>query len=183
MKILFDLLPVAVFFAVFKISGIFAATAVAIVTTVLQIGWARWKQRKVEPMQWISLGVIVVFGGATLILRDETYIKLKPTVLYWLITLSLMIALYGFGKNPMRAMLGKQLELPEPVWSWVNIAWAGFFAAMGGLNLYVARNFTTDAWVNFKLFGFTGLMLVFVVAQGLFLARYMNDDPKAPENH
>lgn len=181
MKILFDLLPVAVFFAVFKIYGIFAATAIAIVTTALQIGWTWWRQRKVEPMQWISLGVIAVFGGATLILHDETYIKLKPTVLYWLITLSLMIALYGFGKNPMRAMLGKQLELPAQVWAWVNMAWAGFFAVMGGLNLYVARNFSTDTWVNFKLFGFTALMLVFVIAQGLLLARYVQDD--ATENH
>ena len=180
MKILFDLLPVAAFFAVFKIYGIFAATAVAIAITVLQIGWEWWRRRKIEAMQWISLGVITVFGGATLLLHDETYIKLKPTVLYWLITLSLVIALYGFGKNPMRAMLDKQLALPNSIWAWVNNMWAGFFAVMGGLNLYVAHNFTTDTWVNFKLFGFMGLMFVFVIAQGVFLSRYIKDD--APEN-
>ena len=177
MKIFFDLLPVLVFFLVYKLAGIYAATAVAIATTCLQIGWGWWRKGKVEPMQWISLGVIVVFGGATLILQDETYIKLKPTVLYWLITVTLLLAVHGWGKNPIRAMLGAQLELPEHIWMRLNAAWAVFFGVMGGLNLYVARTFSTDTWVNFKLFGFTGLMLVFVVGQGLLLARYVDQDP------
>lgn len=176
MKIFFDLLPVALFFAAYKFAGIYAATGVAILATFLQIAWAWWRHRKVETMQWIALGVIVVFGGATLLLHDETYIKWKPTVLYWLIALGLLVSLHGFRKNPMRAMLGAQLALPEPVWTRLNAAWAGFFALMGGLNLYVARSFSTDTWVNFKLFGFTGLMLIFVVAQALLLSRYVNDD-------
>jgi intracellular septation protein len=175
MKLFFDLLPVALFFATYKFAGIFAATAVAIATTVVQIAWAWWKHHKVDTMQWVSLAVIAIFGGATLLLHDETFIKWKPTVLYWLISLGLLVSLYLFGKNPMRAVLGAQLSLPEPVWARVNGAWAGFFALMGGLNLYVARNFSTDTWVNFKLFGFGGLMLVFVVAQGLMLARYVDD--------
>lgn len=176
MKIFFDLLPVFVFFATYKIAGVFAATAVAIVTTFLQIGWSRWRHRTVEPMQWIGLGVITVFGGATLILHDETYIKLKPTVLYWVVALILIVSSRAFHKNPMRAMLGKQLDLPEFVWSHLNTAWAGFFALAGGLNLYVARNYSTDTWVNFKLFGFSSLMLVFVIAQALYLSRYVSDD-------
>lgn len=176
MKIFFDLLPIAIFFVAYKVAGIYAATAIAIVVTVLQIGWTWWRQRKVDAMQWVGLGVIVVFGGATLLLHDETYIKWKPTVLYGLIALGLAVSQIGFGKNPMRAMLGKQLELPGPVWSRVNLAWAGFFAAMGGLNIYVAQKFSTDIWVNFKLFGFTGLMLVFIVAQALLLSRYINDE-------
>ena len=176
MKIFFDLLPVALFFATYKFAGIFVATAVAIATTMLQIVWVWWRHRKVDTLQWVGLGVIVVFGGATLLLHDESYIKWKPTVLYWLITLVLLVSLHGFRKNPMRAVLGAQLSLPEPVWSRLNAAWAGFFALMGALNLYVARSFSTDTWVNFKLFGFMGLMLVFVVAQSLLLARYVNDD-------
>jgi intracellular septation protein len=175
MKLFFDLLPVALFFAAYKFAGIYVATSVAIATTVLQIAWAWFRHHKVETMQWVSLGVIIVFGGMTLMLHDETFIKLKPTVLYWVIAISLLVSLYGFRKNPMRAMLGKQLELPDAVWSHVNTAWAGFFAVMGALNLYVANNFSTDTWVNFKLFGFGGLMLVFVVAQGLLLSRYIDD--------
>lgn len=176
MKIFFDLLPVVLFFASYKFAGIYVATAVAIAVTMLQIGWAWWRHRKADTLQWVSLGVIVVFGGATLLLHDETYIKWKPTVLYWLIALGLLISQHGFRKNPMKAVLGQQMELPETVWPWVNAAWAGFFALMGGLNLYVARSFSTDIWVNFKLFGFAGLMLVFVVAQALLLARYVSDE-------
>lgn len=181
MKIFFDLLPVALFFATYKLAGIFAATSVAILATFLQIGWAWWRHRKVDAMQWVSLGVITVFGGATLLLHDETYIKWKPTVLYWLIAVGLLVSLHGFRKNPMRAMMGKQLELPEAIWTRVNAAWAVFFAVMGGLNLYIALHFSTDTWVNFKLFGFTGLMLIFIVAQALLLARHVNDE--AAEKH
>lgn len=177
MKLLFDMLPVALFFAAYKFAGIYVATAVAIATTALQIGWAWWRHRKVEKMQWISLAVIAVFGGATLLLHDETFIKWKPTVLYWLIAVSLLVSAFVFGKNPMRALMGEQLTLPDAVWSRVNASWAVFFALMGGLNIYVAQRFSTDIWVNFKLFGFMGLMLVFVVIQGLMLSRYMADEP------
>jgi intracellular septation protein len=176
MKIFFDLLPVALFFATYKFAGIFAATGVAILVTFLQIVWAWWRHRKVDALQWVGLGIIVVFGGATLLLHDESYIKWKPTILYWLIALGLLVSLHGFGKNPMRAVLGKELELPDAVWARVNLAWALFFAVFGGLNLYVARNFSTDIWVNFKLFGFAGLMLIFVVAQAFLLARYVKDE-------
>ncbi len=177
MKIFFDLLPVILFFIAYKVAGIYVATTVAIVATCLQIAWGWWRTRKVESMQWITLGVIIVFGGATLLLHDETYIKWKPTVVYWLIAIALLVAAHGWGKNPIRAMMGAQIELPDPVWWRLNAAWAVFFALMGVLNLYIARSFSTDTWVNFKLFGFTGLMLAFVVAQGLVLARYIEQDP------
>lgn len=178
MKILFDLLPVALFFAAYKFANIFVATAVAILTTVAQIAWAWWRHRKVDTMQWVGLGVIAVFGGATLLLHDESYIKLKPTVLYWLISLGLLVSFHIFRKNPMRAMLGEQLALPDLLWVRLNAAWAAFFAIMGFLNLYVAQSFSTDTWVNFKLFGFMGLMLIFVIAQGLLLARYIPNEPE-----
>jgi intracellular septation protein len=128
-------------------------------------------------MLWASLGIIVVFGGATLLLRDETFIKWKPTVLYWLFGAVLAVAEIAFRRNLIRAMLSEQVRLPDPVWARLNWSWIGFFAAMGGLNLYVAYNFSTDLWVNFKLFGGMGLMLLFVLAQALVLARYMEEKP------
>jgi len=175
MKFLFDIFPVLLFFAAYKAADIYIATAVAIAATFAQIGWVWFRHRKVETMLWVSLAIIVVFGGATLLLRDETFIKWKPTVLYWLFGATLLIAELGFGKNLIRAMMGAQIELPEPVWSKLNWSWVGFFVVMGILNLYVAYNFTTDTWVDFKLFGGTGLMLVFVLIQAFTLAKHVQD--------
>src|SRR3954466_8344109 len=131
MKFLFDLLPVICFFIAFKFWGIFTATAVAIATTLLEVAYVKARGRKVDTMLWISLGIIVVFGGATLWLHDETFIKWKPTVLYWLFSVSLLVAEFGFNKNAIKAMMGKQMVLPESVWRKMLIAWAGFFAMMG----------------------------------------------------
>jgi intracellular septation protein len=175
MKFLFDLFPVILFFITFKIYGIFAATAVAIVATFVQIGWVWYRHRKVDKMLWISLVIIVIFGSATLILQDETFIKWKPSVLYWLFAAALLIAHAVFKKNLIRAMMQEQIILPEQIWGRVNASWAMFFAVMGAANLYVAFNYSTETWVNFKLFGFMGLMLAFVVLQGLMLAKYMED--------
>ena len=173
MKFLFDFLPVLLFFVAFKFFGIFTATAVAIATTVLEVAYLKLRGRKVDTMLWISLAIIVVFGGATLLLHDETFIKWKPTVLYWLFALVLVVSERFFGRNLIRAMMRAQLELPAAAWAKLNWSWAGFFAAMGALNLYVAFHFPTDQWVNFKLFGVTGLMLLFILAQALFLARHV----------
>jgi len=175
MKFLFDLFPVILFFAAFKLADIYVATAVAIAATFAQIGWVWFRHRKVDQMLWVSLGIIVVFGGATLLLRDETFIKWKPTVLYWLFAAVLIVAEIVFGKNLIRAMMGKQIDLPEPVWIKVNRSWAGFFAVMGVLNIYVAYHYSTDIWVDFKLFGGTGLMLAFVLIQAVMLAKYVED--------
>ncbi|MDK3025075.1 septation protein A [Cupriavidus taiwanensis] len=178
MKFLFDLFPVILFFAAFKLADIYTATAVAIGATVLQIAWVWFRHRKVEPMQWVSLLIIAVFGGATLVLHNETFIKWKPTVLYWLFAAALLGSVLVWRKNLIRAMMEKQVSLPDPVWARLNVAWAGFFAAMGVLNLYVAYQFSTEAWVNFKLFGSMGLMLVFIVAQSVWLSRHMPENSR-----
>jgi len=175
MKFLFDLFPVILFFIAFKVFDIYVATVVAIAATVVQIAWVWVRHRRVERMLWVSLAVIVVFGGATLLLQDETFIKWKPTVLYWLFGVALVVADLVFRKNLIRAMMGHQVSLPDPVWTRLNLSWVGFFVLMGVLNLYVAFNFSTDAWVNFKLFGGIGLMLVFVVLQAVMLSRYIDE--------
>jgi intracellular septation protein len=178
MKFLFDLFPVILFFIAFKLAGVYAATAVAIGATLLQVGLLAVLRKKIDAMLWVSLGIIVVFGGATLVLHDETFIKWKPTVLYWAFAVALSGSALLLRKNLIRAMLGAQLRLPEPLWSKLNWSWVAFFVFMGALNLAVAFNFTTDQWVNFKLFGGTGLMLVFVIAQALLLARHVPEDEK-----
>jgi intracellular septation protein len=181
MKFLFDLFPVILFFIAFKFGGIYVATAVAIAASFVQIGWVWLRHRKVDNMMWVSLGVIVVFGGATLLLHNETFIKWKPTVLYWLFSGSLAISALLFHKNLIRSMMEKQVALPDPVWGRLLASWIAFFAVMGALNLYVAFNYSTDVWVNFKLFGGIGLMLVFIVLQALMMAKYVQEPEKGPE--
>jgi len=175
MKFLFDLLPVILFFIAFKLKGIYVATGTAIAATFMQIGWLLLRKRRIDGMLWASLAIIVVFGGATLLLRDETFIKWKPTVLYWTFSVILVVAERLFHKNLIRAMLIGQFQLPDRLWVRLNWSWAAFFVFMGLANLYVAFNFSTDLWVNFKLFGVTGLMLIFVLIQGLLLARHMDE--------
>lgn len=198
MKILFDLFPIILFFAAFKLAGsdpeqanalamsigyhadikqipILIATAIAIIATFVQIGWVWFRHGKVDTMLWVSLGLIVVFGGATLWLHDPTFIKWKPTVLYWLFAVTLLVSDYVFKKNLISVMMKGQVKLPSPVWRRLNLSWVLFFAGMGVLNLYVAFNYSESTWVNFKLFGFMGLMLVFIVLQGLMLSKHMEE--------
>ncbi|MBI4985652.1 MAG: septation protein A [Rhodocyclales bacterium] len=174
MKFLFDLFPVILFFAAFKLADIYVATATAIVATFCQIGWVWWRHRKVDAMLWVSLGLVVVFGGATLLLRDETFIKWKPTVLYWLFATTLLASASIFDRNLIRKMLEAQVALPEPLWGRLNLAWALFFALMGVANLFIAFNYPTEIWVNFKLFGGA-----FIFAQGLWLAKYVTAEEKS----
>ena len=209
MKFLFDMFPVILFFATFKVaegrkeataellgsmfgvlgltafppdqSPILLATVVVILATFAQIGWVWWRHGKVDKMLWISLGLIVVLGGMTIALRDDTFIKWKPTVLYWIFSVILLVSASMFGKNVIRAMLEAQVDAPDHVWSKLNIAWAVFFALMGFANLFVALSFPTDIWVNFKLFGTMGLMFVFIIAQGLWLNRYVGE-PTTPQS-
>ncbi len=173
MKFLFDLFPVILFFLAFKLYDIFVATAVAIVAAIVQIGWLWFRRRQVDKMMWINLAIIVIFGGATLISQDETFIKWKPTVLYWLIATVLLLSNLVFRKNLIQTMLEKQIVVPSFVWSRLNLSWVSFFLTMGCINLYVAFNFSTAIWVNFKLFGGMGLLFLFVIAQGLLLAKYI----------
>jgi len=173
MKLLFDLFPVIVFFTVFKFYGIFLATATAIAATILQVIWVKVRHGKVDTMLWVNFGIITLFGGATLLLQDENFIKRKPTILYWIFSAVLLLSPLLFGKNLLRSMLQEKLTLPDKIWEWVNLSWGLFFTLMGFFNLYVAFNFSTDVWVNFKLFGVTGMMLVFMVLQAIILSKHM----------
>lgn len=179
MKFLFDLFPVILFFITFKYSGIFAATAVAIIATIAQIIYVKLRHGKVDNMLLLSGIIITVFGGATLLLKDPQFIQWKPTILYWLFTAGLLISQCFFSKNPIRSLMEKQISLPDSVWSKLNIAWALLFLALGFINLYVAYHFSQDFWVDFKLFGITGIMFIFIILQTLVLSKYM---PKEESN-
>jgi intracellular septation protein len=175
MKFLFDLFPVFLFFLAFKIYDIFIATAVAIVAAIAQIGWLWFRDRHIDKMMWSNLVIIVIFGGATLVSQDETFIKWKPTILYWLIATALLVSNLIFRKNLIQAMLEKQIVLPSIIWNKLNLSWIGFFLLMGCINLYVAFSFSVDTWVTFKLFGATGLMLIFIILQVVMLEKYLKD--------
>lgn len=173
MKFLFDLFPLLLFFLAFKLWGIFAATAVTIAATLAQIVWMAVRRRRVEPMLWVNLGIVAVFGSATLLLHNEIFIKWKPTALYGLFAAALAVAQFGFGKNLIQAALDKQIALPSRIWSRLNMAWMAFFAALGLLNLVVAYHFSTAAWAHFKLFGATACLVIFIIAQSLWLIKYL----------
>lgn len=175
MKLLFDLFPVILFFVAFKFWGIYIATSVAIAATITQIIWTKCRHGKVDVMLWVSFAIIAVFGGATLLLHDETFIKWKPTVLYWLFSATLLLSNLLFKKNLMRSLLQEKMALPVHIWDRVNLSWSLLFLALGFINLYVAFNYSTDAWVNFKLFGITGLMFLFILAQGTWLSKYLDE--------
>jgi len=183
-KFLFDLFPLILFFAAYRYADIYVATGVAMTAAVAQILWLRLRGKPIEGMHWINLGVILVFGGATLLLHDESFIKWKPTVLYWLFGGVLLGARVLLGRNLMRKLLGAQVDMPEPAWDRLNASWACFFIAAGALNLFVAFSgrFTQSQWVDFKVFGMLGLTLAFVVAKSLWLGRHMRpreDTPRA----
>ena len=181
MKFLFDLFPVILFFAAYKLFDIWIATAAAIVAVVAQVGWLLARGKKVEPMLWISLGIIVVAGGATLLLHDERFIKWKPTLLYGAMAGALALAQFVFRKSPMKSLMGGQIALPDEAWLKLALAWIAFFVVMAILNLLVAFNFPTDTWVNFKLFGGMGLLILFIVVQSFWLARFMPETPDDPK--
>jgi len=181
MKLLFDFFPVLLFFITFKMHddpqrGILMATAVIILATLVQVGVTWFRNRRVEKMHLVTLALVVVFGGATLLLKDEIFIKWKPTVVNWLFAAAFLLSEFIGGKNLVRRMMEGSVQLPVFVWRRLNLSWVMFFSVMGVLNLYVVYNFDTDTWVDFKLFGLLGLTLVFVVAQGFYLARHVHDE-------
>lgn len=178
MKLLFEIFPVLLFFVAYKFADIYVATGVAMAATVLQLGWALTIRRRVEPMMWFSAVVVVVFGTLTLVLHDPTFIKWKPTIIYWGMALAMAVTQWGFKRNPMQSIFGSQLELPAEAWVKLNRSWMAFFAAMGVINIAVAYKFSEAVWVNFKLFGGTGLMILFVLAQSLMLSRYLDEEQK-----
>ena len=205
MKILFDFLPILLFFGAFKyaegqkdwaaayatehlgflVSGgvvgsgeapVLLATVVVIVATFAQVAFLLARGKKIDLMLWVSFALVSVMGGATIWFHSETFIKWKPTALYWFMAGSLLVSQTVFRKNLLHMLLGDKVDLPGAVWLRLGLAWIGFFAAMGVLNLYVAFNFETATWVNFKLFGGTGLMFAFFLAQGLYLSRHLRSD-------
>ncbi|WP_374320254.1 septation protein A [Aquabacterium sp.] len=206
MKILIDLLPVILFFIAYKwadghkdtaaqwmtdhlgflVSGgvvgsmeapVLLATAVVVIVSIAQIVTLKALRRKVDTILWASLLVVLVLGGLTLWFHSETFIKWKPTVIYWIMALGFLFTEVIFKRNMLRQMMGGQIDAPAPVWRKLAWAWVAFFAAMGCLNLYVAFHFPTDTWVSFKMWGTTGLMLVFTLAQGAYLSRHMHPLP------
>ncbi|MES2980233.1 MAG: septation protein A [Pseudomonadota bacterium] len=205
MKILFDFLPILLFFGMFKyaegnrewaattatdwlgfmVAGgvvgpteapVLLATVVVIAATLAQIVWLKFRGRKVDAMLWISLCLVTLLGGATIYFHSESFIKWKPTVLYWVMGAALLFGQLIFRKNGIKALMGAQMSLPEPVWARVNLSWVAFFVVMGFLNLWVAFTFPTSIWVNFKLFGGLGLMFVFIAVQALYLNKYAKTD-------
>jgi intracellular septation protein len=181
MKFLFDIFPVALFFIAFKLGDIFIATGVAIAATLAQVGWLLVRRHKIDKMLWISLAIIVVTGGLTLVLHDETFIKWKPTILYWAFAAGFGGSALFFRKNLIRSLLVEHICAPDFVWQRLNLSWIGFFVFMGFANLAVAFAFglTTETWVNFKLFGGIGLMLMFVLIQGVLLSKYVEEKKEA----
>ncbi|BBP43684.1 septation protein A [Thiosulfativibrio zosterae] len=176
MKLLFDLFPVILFFIAFKLYGIYVATAVAIAASVVQVSYMYLKHKTVEKMHLITLAIIVVMGGATLILHDEVFIMWKPTVINWGFAL-VFLGSHFIGKKPIiRRMMDGSLSLPDNIWVKLSAMWIVFFIFSGFLNLYVAYNYDTDTWVNFKLFGLMGLTLVFIVIQGIYISRYLKPE-------
>ena len=208
MKFLFDLFPVILFFAVFKWgdgnqeaaqgivnhymsglisggsiagaqAGIMLATIVGIVATVLQIGYLLARGKKVDAMLWVSMVIIVIFGGATIYFHNDDFIKWKPTILYWCFASSLLVGQVFFKKNLMRKVMESQIKLPDEIWTRLNYAWTAFFVFLGVLNVFVAFvlfKSDTAAWVSFKLFGITGIFLVFIIGQTMFLSKYLKED-------
>jgi intracellular septation protein len=202
MSLLVDLLPVIAFFAAFylgksfpaetgslvssiagpvassaafpELAAVLFATGVAIVATVLQVGWLLARRRKVKPMLWLSAFLIIGFGSLTIVLQNEWFIKWKPSVLYWMFALVLAGGRL-FGRNLLGLVLGDEVKLPAAVWERLLWMWTGFFAVLGAVNLFVAYRYTTEQWVNFKTFGLLGLTLAFSLACGFYIARHLHE--------
>lgn len=173
MKVFFDLFPVILFFIGFKLYDIYVATAVAIVATLAMIVYSKLRHGKVEKMLVINGVIISILGGITLLLHDKTYIMWKPTVLYWLLAVALLVSNLVFKKNLIQQMLGKMLNPPAKTWDTLNLVWVAFLIVIGFLNLYIAFNYSEDTWVNFKLFGMTSIMFIFMMVQTFALKDYL----------
>ena len=173
MHAVFEYIPLIIFFIVNKFADIYWATGSLIITSALQILYYFIKKEKVPTRNWIFFGLIAVFGGLTIFLHDESFIKWKVTIINEFFALALLVSYYGFGKNIIKQFLSESLTLPEPIWVKLNLAWAVLFALLGALNLYVAFNFDLETWVNFKVFGLTGITLVFAVGSIFSLYKYL----------
>jgi len=178
MKFLFDFFPIALFFITFKFyddpqEGVLAATAVAIIASALQVFFFWLKNKRVEKMHIITLVLITVLGGATLILKDPVFIKWKPTAVNWMFAIAFLASQFIGEKPFVKRMMAHAVDLPAPVWTTLNFAWVLFFTAMGFANLYVAFNYDLSTWVDFKTYGMLGLTVVFVILQAIYLSKHM----------
>jgi intracellular septation protein len=186
MKILFDFFPLILFFAAYKFYGIFAATAVAIIASISQVGLFWLRERRFETTHLVTLAVIIIFGGMTLIFQNDIFIKWKPTIVEWIFAAMILGSHLTGGRTALEFMLGSQLKLPPKIWRRINLGWGLFFLLVGALNLYVAFFFRldldaqarTDLWVNFKVFGLMGLTLLFAVIQMLMIAKHIDTSEK-----
>ncbi|MBP8285740.1 MAG: septation protein A [Rhodoferax sp.] len=175
MKILIDFFPILLFFGAYKFYDIYIGTAVLMAATVLQMGLIYAIDRRLQGIHKITLALILIFGTLTLVLHDERFIKWKPTVLYAAMAIALAVAVWLYKKNFLKMLLGSQLSLPETVWMRLNVIWVVYCIFMAAINGYVAAYYSTEAWVNFKLWGYA-FPLVFIVGQGFYIARYLTDD-------
>jgi intracellular septation protein len=172
MQLLFDLLPVVLFFVAYKLTDIYVATGVLIVGVLAQTLFSWVKHKKVSPMLLTSAVLVLFFGGLTLLVHDAMFIKWKPTIVNWLFAAAFLASQFVKGPTIVQRLMGQQMKLePESLWTRLNLMWVAFFLFVGALNLYVAFNYSESTWVNFKLFGLMGLTLVFALAQGIWLAR------------
>jgi intracellular septation protein len=177
MKLLLDFFPIIIFFGVYKYTGdIIIATAVLIPATLLQMLYTWIKEHKIEKMQLVTLILVVVMGGATVLLQDKTFIQWKPTVVNWLFAAVFLGSQFIGNKTIIERIMSANIELPKPVWNTLNLAWVAFFIAIGALNLFVAYNFSEDIWVDFKLFGMLGLTVVFIIIQGLYMSKFIKSN-------
>ena len=179
MKLILDFFPIVIFFVVYKTTGdLITATAVLIPATMLQMAYTWWSTKRIEKMQLITLIMVVFFGGMTVILKDPIFIKWKPSVVNWLFAVVFFGSQFIGNKPVVQRLMESGVQLPHNAWRGLNMAWVVFFGAMGVINLYVAFNFSEETWVNFKLFGMLGLTIVFIVAQGVYMAKHMVHPPE-----
>ena len=183
MKLLLDFLPIVIFFVVYKTTNdIILATAILIPATLLQMLYTWIKTHKVEKMQLVTLILVVVLGGATVLLQDKTFIQWKPTVVNWLFGLAFLGSQFIGEKTIVERIMGGNISLPQNAWKNLNIAWVIFFVAMGIINLFVAYTFSEETWVDFKLFGMLGLTLIFILVQGFYLSKHIQEAEPSDKN-
>lgn len=174
MKLFFDFAPILIFFLGYKFFGIFVATTIAIFCSFIQLAFYWFKFRRIDTMTLVSCIIITVLGGFTLLLHNVMFIKWKPTILYFVFSLALLLSGFFAKQSLLQRMLGQTLKLPAVIWRRLNHIWVVFFMLLAILNLYVAYHFSTSAWVNFKLFGIMGLTLLFLLAQGIYIAKFID---------
>ena len=218
MKFLFDFFPLLLFFIAFKFYGIFTATAVVIVASLIQVTWFRLRNGRFEKMHLITMVLVTLLGGLTLALHAKSFVMWKPTAVNWAFA-AIFLGSHFIGKQPLiRRLLGAQIELPDRVWSRLSLMWVAFFFVAGAANIYFVRDYSAaetalraaapnideskienldcatdfsgdaqtlcetarhkeDVWANFKVPGTIGLTIVFILLQGLYLARHLKLKP------